>query len=86
MLYHDFKLLNMIPYLSIPLIKQKKINASLEYFITNDVKDLECLKKYNYGFSWVFPVLFNTYKDFLLNEGTFILYHINMKDLPLFIL
>ena len=86
MLYHDFKFLNMIPHLSIPLIKNKKLNASLEYFITNDPKDLDTLKENNYGFSWAFPVLFNQYRDFLVKEGTFLLYHINMKDLPLFIL
>jgi hypothetical protein len=86
MLYHNFTILNMVPLLSLPLIKKKKVNASLEYFITDDENDLHVLKQNGYGFSWVFPVLFNKYRDFLINEGTFLLYHLNMEGVSLFVL
>lgn len=67
LLYHDFTLLNITPLLN--------IKWSLEGFNTNNVEDLNILKKNHYGFSFVIPWFFYNYKDYLMNEGTFLLYH-----------
>jgi hypothetical protein len=68
-LYYNFSILNITPFL--------KIDQSLESYFTQDIKMLEYLKEKNYGFSWISPKLFNFHKEYLLNEGTFLLYHLD---------
>ena len=68
-LYHNFNILNVSDLIRGP--------RSLESYNTNDKKHLSILKNKNYGFSWATSQFFNKYKDFLLKEGCFLLYHLD---------
>jgi len=68
-LYHDFNFVNITPHIN--------IYWSLESYNVNDVNYLEKLKNIKYSFSWVVPKLFIQYKDFFINNGTFLLYHLD---------
>jgi hypothetical protein len=48
---------------------------SLESYYTEKESDMIEMKNMGYGFSWVIEPLFNKHKEFLENEGTFLLYH-----------
>ena len=68
-LYRNFIILNITPLIS--------HNFSLESYMTDDEKMLDKLKEYKYGFSFIIPKLFNKHKKYLLNEGSFLLYHLD---------
>lgn len=66
-LYHSFVFHNVTKYL--------KYNWSLESLYTDDIDVLKLLQYNRYSFSWSTPSLFDRHRDFLLNMGTFLLYH-----------
>jgi hypothetical protein len=68
-IYHNFLILNITP-----LIKHE---WSLESYNKFNQENLNILKKNNYGFSWISPKLFNSHKNYLINEGSFLLYHLD---------
>jgi len=68
-LYHDFYLLNVTQ-----LIGHK---WSLESYNGDNIEDLIKLKSNNYGFSFIIPKLFLKHREFLMNEGSFLLYHLD---------
>ena len=68
-LYHNFTILNITDLIN--------WNHSLEGYNTSDINILYKLKNNKYGFSWIDPSLFNNHKDFLLKEGSFLLYHLD---------
>jgi len=68
-LYHNFNILNITH-----LINR---NWSLESYTTNDIEKLKILKKNNYSFSWITPKLWKQHQLFLMNEGSFLLYHLD---------
>ena len=71
-LYHNFNILNISDLI--------KCHWSLESYNTKDEKHLSILKNNNYGFSWVTPQFFYNYKDYLLKEGCFLLYHLDRHE------
>jgi len=72
LLYHDFNIINITPILN--------HNWSLESYSTANMSDLIQLKKIDYGFSWVTKRFMNSASDFLINEGSFLIYHLDRKN------
>jgi hypothetical protein len=70
-LYHDFKFINVKQ-----LIGRK---WSLESYKDDDINNLEKLKQKSYTFSWVIPALFNKHKEYLIENGSYLLYHLDRK-------
>lgn len=68
-LYHNFEFINITP-----LIGQ---NWSLESYEHNNINNLEILKNHSYTFSWIIPKLFNQHKEYLIKNGSFLLYHLD---------
>jgi hypothetical protein len=68
-LHHNFSILNITPILN--------HNWSLEGYNTTNIEDLNKLKSLNYGFSFITRELYNNNIDFLKNEGSFLLYHLD---------
>jgi len=68
-LHHDFTILNVTPILN--------HHWSLESYNTTNIDNLQTLKSIHYGFSFITPHLYNRYVDFLRNERTFLLYHLD---------
>lgn len=69
MLHHNFTILNVTPILN--------HYWSLESYNTTNIDNLNILKSINYGFSFIIPHFYNNNKDFLRNEGSFLLYHLD---------
>jgi len=67
LLYKDFSLLNITPLID--------HNWSLELYYTDNIEKLNKLKEHKYGFGWVIPKFLEISYDYLLNEGTFLIYH-----------
>jgi len=70
MLREDFTLINVQPITGI-------IHRSLESFSTRDPKILDGLKEIGYGFGWVTPRFLEAAHDFLIKEGSLLLYHLD---------
>ena len=70
-LYHNFEFINITPLIG--------KNWSLESYKDpdNNINNLEILKKHSYTFSWIVPGLFNKHKEYLIKNGSFLLYHID---------
>ena len=68
-LYHDFKFISLTS-----LIGRMH---SLESYFTDDVNFLKILKKNNYTFSWIIPLLFKKHYHYLIENGSFLLYHLD---------
>ena len=73
-LHHDFRITNITPFIN--------VNWSLESYNTTDINNLKILKSLNYGFSFLTKPLYNNHIDFLKNEGTFLLYHVDRDVVP----
>jgi hypothetical protein len=71
-LYHNFKFVNITPILN--------YNFSLELYNTTNIEDLKKLEDIKYSFSWATRNFFYNNMDYLLQQGTFLLYHID-RDL-----
>ena len=71
-LYHDFTILNLTHILH--------NDWSLEEYNTDDISNLIILKNYKFGFSWMTLTLFNKFKQFLIDEGTFMIYHLDRDE------
>ena len=50
---------------------------SLESFYTDNIADLETLSANKFDFSWVCPRLYNKFRDYFNDKGTFLLYHLD---------
>ena len=74
-LYHNFKFVNITPILN--------YNFSLELYNTTDIEDLKKLEDIKYSFSWVTDKFFNNNKDYLLQQGSFLLYHIDRNHIDM---
>lgn len=68
-LYHDFNIVNITPVID--------HEWSLESYNTKNIENLEKLKSINYGFSYITKKLYDNNKEFLKNEGSFLLYHLD---------
>jgi hypothetical protein len=68
-LHHNFNIVNITPLL--------KRNWSLEAYNTTNINDLQILKSHNYGFSFLTMNFYNNHVEFLRNEGTFLIYHLD---------
>ena len=69
-LYHNFQFVNITNNLN--------IRWSLENFETDDIKELDLLKnKLDYTFSWVNPLLYQKHKEYLVKNGSFIIFHLD---------
>lgn len=68
-LYHNFNIINVTP-----LIKH---NWSLESYYTNDIQNLYKLKSIKYGFSFITPRIYEKFKNFFIEEGSFLIYHLD---------
>jgi hypothetical protein len=68
-LHHNFTILNITPILN--------HSMSLETYNTTNIEDLKILKSFNYGFSFLNRYFYNNNVEFLKNEGTFILFHVD---------
>lgn len=66
-LYYNFEFINITP-----IIGRK---FSLEMYKESNINNLEILKKHSYTFSWIIPWLFNKHKEYLMENGSFLLYH-----------
>jgi hypothetical protein len=73
-LHHDFRIENITPLIN--------VNFSLESYNTTDINNLKILKSLNYGFSFLTEPLYYNHIDFLKNEGTFLLYHLDRHVVP----
>jgi len=69
LLYQNFSIINLTNIIN--------IKWSLECYYTDDINNLYILKNNKYTFSWVTPKLFNRFKDFFIENKTFLLYHID---------
>jgi hypothetical protein len=52
---------------------------SLENFSSSDLNQLQKLKSVHYGFSYIVPALYKKHREFLNNEGSFLLYHLDRQ-------
>jgi hypothetical protein len=68
-LHHDFIIVNITPLIN--------HSWSLESYNNTDINKLKMLKSHNYGFSFLTRSLYNNHIEFLKNEGTFLLYHLD---------
>ncbi len=68
-LYHNFNIINITPII--------KHNWSLEAYYTNDIENLNKLKTIKYGFSFITPKIYEKFKNFFIDEGSFIMYHLD---------
>ena len=69
-LYHNFQIINVTNTLN--------VRWSLENFETDDIKDLDILKNnLDYTFSWVNPSLYQKHKEYLIKNGSFIIFHLD---------
>lgn len=67
-LYHGFQLLNMSPLTG--------IQEPLETFDAT-LDQLAILKEHLFGFGWMVKQVFHKHRDYLLDQGTFLLYHLD---------
>lgn len=68
-LYHNFYIKNITEIIN--------HNMSLETYNTNNQEDLIKLKTIGYGFSFINPQLWLAHSNFLIQEGTFLIYHLD---------
>jgi hypothetical protein len=68
-LYHNFTILNITPLIN--------HTSSLETFVPKNEKYLDVLKNNKYGFSWVSNNFWINNTNFLMKEGTFLIYHLD---------
>lgn len=68
-LYYNFKFINITPIIG--------RGWSLESYKDKNINNLEILKKHSYTFSWIVPELFNKHKEYLIKNGSFLLYHLD---------
>ncbi len=68
-IHHDFKIVNITQFIN--------HRWSLECYNTTNINNLKILKSLDYGFSFLTEHLYNNHIDFLKNEKTFLLYHLD---------
>ena len=68
-LYYNFTFINISPIIS--------RNWSLESYNDNNINNLQILKTHSYTFSWIVPKLFNKHKEYVIKNGSFLLYHLD---------
>jgi len=68
-LYHNFNIINLTEIIG--------INWSLESYNTDNIDNLNLLKLNNYGFSYITTNFYRNHINFFMNEGTFLLYHLD---------
>ena len=68
-LYHNFKFVNITP-----LIGRK---WSLENYNDNDINNIIKLNEESYTFSWIIRPFFKNHKEYLIKNGSFLLYHLD---------
>lgn len=69
LLYHDFTIINTTPITSRPW--------SLERYYYPDIDKLNNLKSRKYGFSYISKLLYFSNTAFVVNEGSFLIYHVD---------
>jgi len=69
-LYHNFNIKNITPYID-------NNNYGLESYNTTDINNLYILKSFQYGFSFITKQLYINHNEYLKNEGSFLLYHLD---------
>jgi hypothetical protein len=69
LLHHNFVILDITSLLD--------RRWSLEAYHPPEIESLHKLKAINYGFSYITKPLYDKYKDFLIKEGSFLLYHLD---------
>ena len=69
LLYHNFNIVNLTNIIG--------IRWSLESYYTDDINNLFILNDHKYQFSWATIRLFDRFKDFFINNGTLLLYHLD---------
>jgi hypothetical protein len=68
-LYHNFIIVNITSMLN--------HHWSLELYNTENINNLNILKSLKYSFSYITKTLYNNHIDYLKNEGSFLLYHLD---------
>lgn len=68
-LYHNFTILNLTNIID--------LKWSLESFYTDSIEKLNALVSYKYGFSYITTKFYKNNKEFLINQGSFLLYHLD---------
>lgn len=71
LLYHDFKFINITSLIG--------VKWSLESFKDYDINKLEKLKNNSYTFSWITYHCFHIHKRYFIENGSFLLYHLDRK-------
>lgn len=71
LLYQKFNIVNITPILN--------IHWSLESYNTLDIDNLHKLQSNKYGFSFITKQLYDNHKEFLQQEGCFLLYHLDRQ-------
>ena len=71
LLYHNFEFINITPIID--------RGWSLESYKDKNINNLKILKKHSYTFSWIVPDLFREHKEYLMENGSFLLYHMDRK-------
>lgn len=69
-LYHNWKFFNLQTIIPIN-------RYSLELYYTKDINELIKLKENNYSFAWLNFTIFNNYKEYLINNGMFMIFHLD---------
>lgn len=72
MLYHDFKIVNVTRLFG-------NYYWSLERYVSENMNQLNLLQTNHYGFSFMYHGMYSVKRDFLIKEGTFLLYHLDRK-------
>lgn len=72
-LYHGFKFINVKPLINWNY-------GGLELYNDEDENNLKILKQHDYTFSWITPRLFKMHKEYLTNNGSFMLFHIDWHN------
>lgn len=68
-LFHNFNFINLTHIIN--------HRMSLESYYTDDINNLIILKNNKYQFGWATIKLFDRFKDFFINNGTLMLYHLD---------
>lgn len=79
LIYHNFTILDhtdVLDYTDV-IKKYNRHLGSLEIFNTTNMDSIKYLQNNKYGFSFVFHKFFKTNEEYLTNEGTFIIFHLD---------